>query len=650
MPVDKTYVNFYGTSYKPDYDQIISLQEEIGIPPEDLGKSHQLTKSYVSDPSEIVREVNVPEITSLYAEFVYNYYLRDERINYPSNVSELPLSKTPRYVLLTWKTPDFSEFNVNSSGLTRTTSTNTIETNSDKIVSEDNFFNPGYISHTFSNIDMIEQGSTDLENYSRISQKDAESLFKMSKYQIQEVSALSTQDNEFYRQRISELTDAYSKLADFPKSTLGLRVYDKEGNVDDQDDLIRSISNSLSLSMKINGCVVPDVFKNSKDKGDNLENLRVAYANSLRIVRGEDLQIRVVQNDCSKTSSLNLTHPVSLIGYVVDRYILKNEGLKKDATFYIENIETGKFIDRTVLYGNTYVYSVRVVADVKIMTYDPSGTITDVSTVYVSSRPISIPSECYEYVPPPEPNDIKFTFDHTRRLMTIHWDFPVNPQKDIKQVQVFRRKTIREPFELIAQYGFDRSSEGPGIERYKTGERVDANNLRNMRPEDKYLVIQDQKNPEYEKIVYMHTDEDFIVDPEFFTSSEFIYAVCSVDAHGMISNYSSQHHVAFDPYKNRLITKVVCDSGSPRQYPNMKLRVDAFKDTISVSGDASRRLKVYFTPEYLTVRGNNGVKYKIVEAQNRNQNSYYILQMINLDNQKTQLLKINIKDPQNLTA
>jgi hypothetical protein len=164
-----------------------------------------------------------------------------------------------------------------------------------------------------------------------------------------------------------------------------------------------------------------------------------------------------------------------------------------------------------------------------------------------------------------------------------------------------------------------------------------------MFPDDRGLVKVSDKP------VYMHADEEFTVDPEFFVSSEYIYAIASIDAHGMISNYSSQHHVVFDPYKNRLVTKVVCDAGSPRQYPNMKLRTDAFKDVISVEGLAARQLKIFFTPEYLKVRDDRNVTYNIVEAQTPGNASYYLLQLINLDNQKMQLLKINVKDPENLT-
>jgi len=652
-PIDAKSIDFIGTQYSDVNISRAVTNSVVGVPQEDIGKSYRPTKSKVSDPSISIDEVNVPEIKDLSTNFTYNYYLTDERIASPQ-ITNLPLSRVPRYVSLGWTSPFNSEVKE-----TRTFTNQTeydlfsIEKNANKIVSEDNFFNPDYINHTFSNISAIEQGTSDLENYSRMSKHDAESMFDMSKYQIQEIASNGDVSDKKFEKNIKELSSVYEKLSDSPKTALGLRVYDEKGNLNDDDGLLRSITKSLTLSIKVNSLVIPDIFKDSVEKNDanNLQNFKVSSANARgRTNRDSGQVIESIQNECSKLSANSLTQPVVLLGYIIDRYVSSESGYVKDKTFYIEDVLKTQFVDRTPLYGRTYVYSVRVVASVKIMTYDSSGSIVDLSTIYVSSRPTTSVVECYEYTPPPEPNDIKFVFDYNDRNLRIYWDTPVNPQKDIKQFQVFRRKNIKEPFELIAQYGFDTSKYGPGESRYKTGERVDANNIDKMISEDKSLVYAQDSKSDASRAVYMHIDNDFTVDTEFFVSSNYIYALCSVDAHGIISNYSSQHHVSFDPYKNRLVTKVVCDSGSPKQYPNMTLRTDAFKDVIRISGTNTKQLKVYFTPEYLKVRDESGKTYKVVEAQNVNNNPYYLLQLINLDNQKLQTIKINIKDPENLTV
>lgn len=631
---------------QPDRN-ITQSSEETGIPASDIGKSYQFSKSKMSDPSLSIDNVNVPEVTDHRAEFVYNFYLKDERIN-PADVSLTnDLTKTPRYISIRWTSPNSSNFENEKLDLEKKSYEDlSIEKNSEKIVSEDNFFNPGYINHTFSNIEVIEQGATDIENYSRMSRRDDESVFKMAKVQIEEMSPALGNTNSNYSRIAGELTETYAKLADFPKNSLGLRVYDERKSPIDEDDLLRSITESVSLTLKINNAIIPDIFRNSRIKRNatNLEALRVSYSEALSGFKNkEGMSLVPVQNDYTNVSTSKLTQPVKLIGYVIDRYKATEQGFEKEKTFYIEDIQKTNFEDVSILYGVTYVYTIRVVASVKMLTYSADGSSVNSSTIYVSSRPVSTPVECYEYSPPPEPNNIRFVFDYVKRNLKIHWDMPVNPQKDVKQFQVFRRKSIKEPFELIAQYGFDNTDFGSGTTRYKTGEVVDANNITQVFPDYRPLI------KIYDAPVYMHTDEDFTVDPEFFISSDYIYSICSIDAHGMISNYSSQHRVTFDSYKNKLSTRVVCDAGSPRQYPNMNLRMDAFKDVISVSGDASRKLDVYFTPEYLKVKDERNISYKVVEAQTDKTKPYYLLQFINIDNQKIQSLKIDIKDPERLT-
>jgi len=650
--------------------------EEIAVPVGDLGKSHQFSKSKMSDPSHSIDEINVPEVTDLTAEFVYNYYTVDERVApYQkdatiSTVSSIngqkvlrtnhtDIARIPRYVSIKWNAPVISKFESSQQDTSQDSSAQdlSIEGNHDKVISEDNFFNESYVNHTFSSIEAIEQGATDLENYSRFYFHDAESLSKMSKYQIQSAADVGDKQDQAYQAQLGKMSDAYGMLSDFPQTSFGLRVYDEKKNLNDSDDLLRSITDSLTLTMKINSSVIPDVFKDSavKQNADHLNNLRVSHSNfkfaSTRGNASKAQEFDPVYNDSSATETAKLKHPAKMLGYIIDRYVATGQDFRKEKTFFVESIATTSFLDDTVLYGYTYVYTVRVVSAVKLLTYNSDSTEVDVSTVYVSSRPISYPIETFEYQPPPPPNDLKFVFDYVKRNLVVKWDMPSNPQKDVKQFQVMRRKSIKEPFELIAQYGFDTSRPGMDQERYKTGEAVDANNTSQMDQGLLYLVkTQTASNADKSYPIYIHVDEDFTVDPEFYESSAYIYAICSIDAHGLISNYSSQHHVTFDSYKNRLVTSVVCDAGSPRAYPNMNLRMDAFKDVISVEGDIARKLTVYFSPEYLKLRDEKNSQYKVVEAQTNTANPYYLFQMINLDNQKLQLLKINIKDPQNLTT
>jgi len=604
-----------------------------------------------SDPSESLDFVNIPEPYDQKAVFTYNFYIKNERVSdipvekdNESYLSQLSLNKLARYVTLTWKKPDLSSLALSNNSVVQS---ETLDKYSQKIISEDNFFNAGYVTHTFSNVSSIEQGASDLENYSRISNYDAESMMKMSRFQIKRM--LDKQSSPLSNsQTLSKISSAYSKLADFPSDSLGLKVFNEKKEISDKDDLIRSISDSLTIGVRINNSVINDVFRDAAiSRPLDLNSLKVSSENSvqgLSYTRETDGSVFITITDQVGENSI-ADDGIKILGYSIDKYIYKDGSFFKIGTYYKDGPDNNVFVDKNVRYGAVYFYSIKTIASVKMLMYRGGTGYVDKVEMWVASRASTAKIETIEMVPPPEPTDIKFQYDFLKRKLIVNWNMPINEQKDIKQFQVFRRKSIKHPFELIAQYGFDDSVIEVGDSKYKTGEEVDANDYENMRSDFKILVKQVYGSP-----VFSHVDEDFVVDSEFYESSEYIYAVCSIDAHGMISNYSAQYQVKFDSIKNRIVSSVVCDSGCPKQYPNLKLRIDTFKDAINVSGDISKKLSVYFTPEYLRLSDSRNQKFKVVEAQNRsNKNSYYLLQFINLDNQKMQQIKINIEDPNNIT-
>jgi len=584
--------------------------------------------------------LNIPEVSTFAAKFTYNYFLKDERINeyFPPTAATTGaqvqnLDKLPRYVTLDWsisKTndlvysfPDTSQMTIEEADL------------QGLIVVEDSFFNPSYISHTFSSVSSIEQGANDLENYSRMNQSNAESIIGMIKDQLTDQT--KSTDNPYYFSRLSK---AYYNLADLPKSFLGLRILDKEKKeIMDEDGILRSISNSLSLSVKINNSLASDFFQNSIDKKKNFSSLAV-HSELSKTQKNDIVDLPSVDKkflDFYPTKGL----PIKIIGYIIERYRSTNEGFVLEKKFYFENSNFSKFVDQSVLYGSTYIYSIRAVASIDLLTWGDIDTVL-VSRVYASSRATTFPVECYEYIPPPEPTGLDFTFNYAESNLIISWDSPANPQKDIKQYQVFRRKSIREPFELISQICFDDSLPGEGNSRYFTYEKVDPNNIDQM-DRDLKRFVKISKYP-----IFSFVDKDFVIDTEFFEKTSYIYAICSVDAHGMISNYSEQKQVSFDPYKNKIVITSICGVGSPRPYPNMNLKLDAFKDTIRVEGQESRKMSVYLNPEYFKVKDSKNAEYETLKFESKKIKNdgppYYLMQFINLDNQKTQVVKIKITD------
>jgi hypothetical protein len=89
------------------------------------------------------------------------------------------------------------------------------------------------------------------------------------------------------------------------------------------------------------------------------------------------------------------------------------------------------------------------------------------------------------------------------------------------------------------------------------------------------------------------------LDDDFTKDSKYIYALCSVDAHCLTSNYSEQVEVTFDRFKNKLNKKRISNGGSPKAYPNLRLLTETFVDLVLDKNHKS--VKIAFTPEHLSV-------------------------------------------------
>ena len=94
--------------------------------------------------------------------------------------------------------------------------------------------------------------------------------------------------------------------------------------------------------------------------------------------------------------------------------------------------------------------------------------------------------------------------------------------------------------------------------------------------------------------------------------------------------------------------KLISSAGAPKPYPNLHINVDAFKDVIKTDGFSSTKLKVYFMPEYFKIINETGLIQRMVST--KQDNAYYKIQFINLQNQKSDSLKIVIDDPYELTT
>lgn len=617
-----------------------------------------MTSSKISDS---IYNANIPDVSNFSVNFVYNYWTKFERTL--SSATELggaiknstSIDKLPRYVSLAWDLPVNKTFTFSpNGGQTNIVTSNfvftsdpeeTSETIGQRVISEDDDFSPQYISQNFSDIASISQGAADFQNYLSLVNAGIVSNNSKQKQIIQNILDKNSSNSKEFQDALKEMTQAYDALSDFPADLYGLNIFNAEDGLESADDrgFFKNLASSLIINFKIHRLAIPDFLAADAAIAADpaiYKKFDDAYQEGKAIL-SSDIPIPAYKLPTSEQGVTDITNNKKILGYLIYRYVKNSNGLKKDDVFYISDGNKHSFIDTQVLYGKTYVYSISTICELDILGAVPSEDNPDNYqnlTLTLASRPATISVDCLEFKPPPPPGDINFLFDYTNRNVILHWDFPVNPQHDIKQFQVLRRRNINEPFELIAQYGFDDSVLDENGLKYLTGEIVDVNNLSNMQSGLKYLAIE-SKYP-----AYRHIDTDFVIDTDFFETTSFIYAFCSIDAHGMISNYSAQYEVKFDPFKNKLFKRVICDEGSPRSYPNMNLKIDVFKDAINVYGDQTKQIKVYFSPEYFRVQSETGDIFNVVESNEYlgEDKAFYLMQFMNLDNQKTQTLKMLI--------
>jgi len=180
---------------------------------------------------------------------------------------------------------------------------------------------------------------------------------------------------------------------------------------------------------------------------------------------------------------------------------------------------------------------------------------------------------------------------------------------------------------LLAEYNFDDS-----LIKTNTAEIAQPKNLYNL---------------DFPKLSF--------IDYKYNNNSSPIYAIASVDAHGLTSNLSTQISVKYNRYLNKAEVKMISREGAPKAYPNIYIEEDTFLDAIKVSN--MDRMTVFFDPEYFVVKKDieqnesaadkqkNRIDLNLIAA-NPNKATYKI-QVVNLDMAKSKNINIKIADKHN---
>lgn len=582
-------------------------------------------------PSKKVAVVNAPEVTDFACSFDYNFFTPDEKVNDSgSNVPKFLSSmqtddfsanfiadrnfqvKVPRYVNISWK-PVVSKEEFAAKAIS-------VKKHLSKIHNEQNFN-----INDFTNID-LQDTSVD----QRLSFFIRRALEELQKGYAPRSTPESPLDVAATLNSLTPTQVSSSFLASIlvNLNSLGVKFVNKQN----REMLAATLTTQLAKTK------VRSVFNNKVLKKILLtttENPIGIFEDEAEVIisAAEQVQRRAIESESSVVLSdrefdleiveyigirnidadVAFNPVVETIGYIID----KQERLQ-DGTFVqknpiiIENALSSTTADLEVKYAGTYSYKIKSVVYVEVQAQDfDTGALVAISFLMASQQSEAQVVKCIEEVPPPCVTDFNIAWDFKNTAARISWTFPPNPQRDIKHFQIFRRQDIYSPFELIKQFSFD----------------------------DSVLKSSPLENPDPALIEILTSPKTYFLDKEFNKNSKFIYAICSIDAHGLSSGYSMQLEVSFDKFKNRIVKKLISVSGAPKAYPNMFLNQDTFVDTIRDSGHTA--MDIVFNPEFLEVFDNSGNNLEVLKTS---QDSVYKMSFINVDLQTQKTLDIKLLD------
>lgn len=304
---------------------------------------------------------------------------------------------------------------------------------------------------------------------------------------------------------------------------------------------------------------------------------------------------------------------------------------------------TTSYLDNSVNYDKEYDYSVRAVYSFSL-TVPLEGRKSMIWHYFLNSPHSTLLTiETREVQPPPYPRDVSAFHEYYSEdngCLALHWAFPVAKQRDVAYFAIFRRKSIYEPFQLLQIYDFNYSISDPD----QSAREIKA-----------IVIDPDDIDPELtggplntrEKIKRLTANDPKTVfkDKNFRPDTDYIYTVCAIDAHGQMSNYSSQLKVRLDSKVYNLEVQQVSPPGAPLVFPNYFIKTKAFQDVARAAN--YRKATLRFRPDYKKVKVNNSIKNivnGIDEERGGNESNCYFLQIMNPDRANDIVLKYQVDD------
>ena len=373
-----------------------------------------------------------------------------------------------------------------------------------------------------------------------------------------------------------------------------------------------------------------------KKNSEELDELKLQQVKTRRQINPllasmENYTIFVDQLELGSNTELFNLAGMGTVGYVIFKKEIDpitNEGGPGDnkGCILIRDLDQTEYIDNKVRYGAKYQYNIHPLILVK-----PAAG-SDFCFLLAGSRGRSCRINAVENTPPPPVEAIKFTYLGNGD-MNLNWtpptqygNIPTRVIGDIKGYQIFIRRSVHESFQLFRHIDFN---DMIGRERFTIPEDIPGH-LMTFR---KHHVTHYKMNIERD--------------------TEYIIAMCTIDAHGNSSNLSPQYRCRLNSATNSLTIGFASFKGAPKQYPNMMMTKKIFVDSIKVTN--KKKLTVYWAPKATHISFSDSgdldhvlataPPFKTNPAPTDPENSpAYRIQLINITKQRDKVIDIFLQE------
>ena len=388
----------------------------------------------------------------------------------------------------------------------------------------------------------------------------------------------------------------------------------------------------LSKNISVSSEKINYFFENQKsDKrvANNSENLPLLFS-------FKPFDIRPVIED---DANLKNETGVAFVGFLIKKHIKNKAGdthFDTASQFIYVDINNNDFNEITLYdsilnYANSYSYEVIPVFYLGLYRFFGYGRfnfpLITHHLVWNNSQRTQF-ARAVDYYAPEPPNALTAKFFSSIFKAQLQWSHPTNPQGDVIGFQIYRRQTLEEPFQLIKVYL-----------------KKDISAFKHM---ELFSDVMPAHLIEVSKDNTLKGMYQFIDETADLTKSTYIYAICSIDAHGYVSNYSSQMGLRYSKIYNNLIIDLVSMQNAPRSYPNLYVqRKSQLFENDDLIFDFTPNFKnkdkitIYFTPDALNVKDTvNNNLFNIFQINNQ-----YQLSVSRLNDLATKNIKFKLNLP-----